>query len=378
MIIRDAIHGSIEFSALEESVLGSPLLQRLRYVKQLATAYLVFPSAQHTRFEHSAGAMHLTGSLCKKLGVEEGQAKLLRLAALLHDVGHAAFAHETEHVMVKHTGLNHEERGIKILEKNELAEKIEDEGLSFKQLKTMMEGNGLASMLTKDLGTDRIDYLLRDAYFTGVAYSLIDADRLMNSMCVHNGEVVVTEKGRLAAESLLASRYFMFNVVYYHPTIRIAGEMVAKAIDEALEEGELTVEEAIGGTDYGVLHDLSKKNSSLAKCVLERKLFKKAVVADAASGEAANFFSSKSAAKEISQAMEKAGLQENDFVACMPYMHTKKLSVKLLNNEKKIEDLAATSSLIQALQKERRESHFILAVEEKNKAKADRAIGKLF
>ncbi len=377
LIIRDAIHGSIELNALEEKIIDSPLLQRLRFVKQLSAAYLVFPSAQHTRFEHSVGAMHLSGTLCKRLQVDPVQAQLVRLAALLHDIGHSAFAHEAERVLVTHAKMNHEQRGIVLLKESDLSSVIEREGLSVKEIEAMLQGKGLGSLLTKDMGTDRIDYLMRDAYFTGVAYSLIDADRLMQSMTVHDGEVMVTEKGRLAAESLLASRYFMFNVVYFHPTVRIAGEMTVRAVERAIEDRAIDAESVFSGTDYGVLSALAEKYV-LAQRVLERRLFKKALVIDTSVDEhASRFFSSAHAGTQLHAAMEEAGFVEDEYAVCLPSSHTKKLSVKLLSSEKKIEDLAHTSHLVQALQKERREKHFILACDESKKEKAANAVKRL-
>jgi HD superfamily phosphohydrolase len=378
MIIRDAIHASIEFDALEEQVLDSPQLQRLRYVKQLATEYLVFPSAQHTRLEHSVGAMHLTGQLSKRLGLEESDCRMLRLAALLHDIGHGAFSHSSEPLMLKHTGLDHEQRGIKLIADSELASMIEEAGFSFKHLKSLLLGQGQGSMLTSDLGTDRIDYLLRDAYFTGVAYSLIDADRLLNTMALHEGQMVVTEKGRLAAESMLVSRHFMFNVVYHHPTSRIANEMVAKSMELALEAGVCNIEELLSGTDYGVLYDLSRRKSVLSKRVLERELFKKSMIVDCSKDKGAlDFFYSSGAAQQVSDALDEAGLAQEDFVACLP-LTPKKVSAKILTDDDGVRELAQSSSLLQALEKQGRHSQFILGTDSKHEQKAARAVAKLF
>ncbi|MEK6924125.1 MAG: HD domain-containing protein, partial [Candidatus Micrarchaeota archaeon] len=368
----------MEFNALEAQVLDSQPLQRLRFVKQLATAYLVFPSAQHTRFEHSVGAMHLTGEICRKLNAEPAQFQLLRLAALLHDVGHPAFSHETEEVLRKATGEGHEERGARLVEESGLANAVEKAGFSARELKNLLAGRGWGSVLTDDLGADRIDYLMRDAHFTGVAYSLIDADRLLQTMAVHDGRVVVTEKGRMAAESLLTSRYFMFNVVYYHPTVRIAGEMVAKTVAAAIRDEAITAEGVAGGTDYGVLERLQEAGYPLASRVFERKLFKKALVVDTAAEESASkFFSSKNALAEVEGALAAAGFAEGEFAACMPLVHTKEITAKLLSGGK-LCDLQASSSLVRALQAERREGHFVLGVDERRKTQAAEAVLKLF
>lgn len=276
-LIKDAIHDSIEVSALELQIIDSPLVQRLRFVKQLSTAYLVYPSANHSRFEHSLGAMHLTGVLCNLLGVEQSKKEELRLAALLHDVGHAAFSHVSEPLLHRLTGHNHEERGIKLVRESGLGELVERNGHSLSGLQPLLEGNGEGAIVTSELGTDRMDYLLRDSHFTGVAYSIIDADRLLRTLEYKDGELFVQERGVLAAESLLVSRYFMFNAVYHHPTVRIAGEMAVKALENGIEDGKTSVGEVERGGDFELLYKLSQSGSALASGVLERKLYKSCV-----------------------------------------------------------------------------------------------------
>src|SRR3989338_9045083 len=248
-LIKDAIHDSIELSEEELAVIDSPLFQRLRFVRQLSTAYLVYPSATHTRFEHSLGAMHLTGVLAGRLGFTKEKVGALRLAALLHDVGHGAFAHVSDPLLQERTGMMHETRGLDLVRRSGLRDAVKDAGVSLSELSRLMEGDGEGAIITRDLGTDRIDYLLRDAHFTGVAYSTIDADRLLHTMPYRKGELFVEERGLLAAESLLVTRHFMFKAVYSHPTVRISGEMVAQAMRDGLRDKQITVSDIAQGSD---------------------------------------------------------------------------------------------------------------------------------
>ncbi len=376
-VVRDAVHGNIELSALEEKIVDSKEMQRLRFVRQLSTAYLVYPSAQHSRFEHSLGAMHLSGVLAKKLEFDKQEAQLLRLAALLHDVGHGAFAHDTDELILQRTGKLHEERGIEMVASGQIGKEIEKSGLELEDLFSVMEGKGSGGMLTSDLGADRIDYLLRDAYFTGVSYSLIDAERLMDSVVFRKGEVMITEKGRLAAESLLISRHFMFNAVYYHPTVRISKQMLKTSVSNALKEGKIGLDDVALGTDYALLEKLASF-SPLAQRIFERRLYKKAVVVDAHSSSFyEKFLSSKKAESEIDHALESAGFAKGEFAVCMPESSAKKFSVKMEKADGEVEELAKTSPLIRALQQPSDAGKLIVACHEKQVHKAQKALARL-
>ncbi|MFH1257462.1 MAG: HD domain-containing protein, partial [Candidatus Micrarchaeota archaeon] len=232
-VIRDSIHGNIELTPLEIAIIDTPELQRLRYVRQLSLAYLVYPSALHTRFEHSLGTMHLTKLLSERLFRDKEEKQLLRLAALLHDVGHSAFSHLPEELIRKVTGKSHEKMGEEKILSGNIAQILEKHQISPKKLAKFMKGSK-AKIISSELGTDRMDYLLRDAYFTGVAYSVVDAQRLLLSLTYENGRLALEEKGILAAESLLVSRYLMFNAVYNHHAVRIAAAMLNKGLEIAL------------------------------------------------------------------------------------------------------------------------------------------------
>jgi putative nucleotidyltransferase with HDIG domain len=160
-VIRDPIHGLIKISEKEKKIIDQPIFQRLRRIKQLSVEYLVYPSATHTRFEHSLGVMELSGKMASvlKWNVEEA-----RLAGLLHDIGHIAFSHSGEKLLPLFGFENHEDLGKEMLEAMGIGLGEEEYLVSF------------------DYGSDRMDYLVRDAYHTGTAYGIIEYDTIIRNL----------------------------------------------------------------------------------------------------------------------------------------------------------------------------------------------------
>ncbi|VVB57536.1 Deoxyguanosinetriphosphate triphosphohydrolase-like protein [uncultured archaeon] len=244
-IIRDPVHGPIELTDLERRILDSAPMQRLRHVRQLGLAHLVYPGAHHTRFEHSLGCLHLAQQMAHALSLDQKNERRLRLAALLHDVGHLAFSHDSEIVTQLRWG-NHEERGARMVRAGEIADIIgrEDSPASVAQ---WMQGSSYGQLITSDVGADRIDYLLRDAHYTGVAYGVVDGPRILSTLQWKSGAPILRANGLEAAESLIMARFEMFHAVYYHHTVRIIRSMLQQAILEAL--GDERLDECAAQTD---------------------------------------------------------------------------------------------------------------------------------
>ncbi|MFH1257404.1 MAG: HD domain-containing protein, partial [Candidatus Micrarchaeota archaeon] len=361
--IRDAVHNNIELNPLEISIIDTPGMQRLHYVRQLTLAYLVYPSALHTRFEHSLGTFHLTKLLSDRLLEDKEEKQLLRLAALLHDVGHSAFSHMPEELIEEKTGKDHELLGEEKILRGNIAEILIKNHISPRELLKAMKSSE-AQIISSDLGTDRMDYLLRDAYFTGVAYSLIDAQRLLLSLVLKNGRLMVEEKGFLAAESLLVSRYLMFNAVYNHHAVRIAGEMLQKALRIAIEDEKLSVPALINGTDEIILHDL--KGEPLIDRIYGRNLYK--IAYEDPAFEAKN---EKKQQKELETALS-AELDYSDFVICMPKQPMGAISTEVLFDDGSAKNLASISTIAKAVSLERKASGIIIATDKRNAEKAGR------
>ncbi len=233
-IIRDPVQGTIELSPIEARLMDTPIFQRLRGIRQLGMTHLVYPGAHHTRFEHALGSLLLADKMARAVELAAPERKRLRLAALLHDVGHLAFSHDSESVTASRLG-DHEKRGAKMILSSPLAEIIERED-DPKTIARWMQGESYGQLITSDVGADRIDYLLRDAHYTGVAYGVIDGARILSTLRWEKNKPALRGGGLEAAESLIMARFEMFHAVYYHHAVRMARAMLQAALLEALDD----------------------------------------------------------------------------------------------------------------------------------------------
>jgi putative nucleotidyltransferase with HDIG domain len=273
--IRDPLHGTVALTKTEERLLDSPVMQRLRGVRQLAMAYLVYPGANHTRFEHSIGTLALADRMCRELGLGEEKTAKVRAAALLHDIGHSAFSHEAEAVLERKIG-THEEIGREMVLRCGIAGILSSE-FSPREIAHLCS-KPLGGIITSDIGADRMDYLLRDSHYTGVAYGVIDSERICGSLSLSKNGLRLRERGLEAGEGLLVARFAMFSTVYLHKTVRIASRMLQQAMGIALDDGTLAPEEFLALSDSQALSALCRSRAAApyAMGLLERRLFKKA------------------------------------------------------------------------------------------------------
>ncbi|MBI5253592.1 MAG: HD domain-containing protein [Euryarchaeota archaeon] len=274
--IRDSIHGDIFLTQVEFEIVDTPEFQRLRRLKQLGMTYLVYPSANHTRFEHSLGALHLAGRVAGKLGLSEEDKKKIRIAALLHDVGHGPLSHTSEELLERYLNKSHERITGSIIRNSSISTIIERHGIEKKDITKLLQSS---KIISGEFDVDRMDFLVRDAHHTGVGYGIIDLDRLINTMQIFKGELVVEEGGLKAVEALLVARFLMIPTVYLHHTSRIADAMFLRATERAIEEGLLRYEMLYKMDDYDV-QNLFRNASGYVRDIGERfderKLFKKA------------------------------------------------------------------------------------------------------
>ncbi|WP_316827570.1 HD domain-containing protein [Pedobacter miscanthi] len=237
-IINDPVYGFISIpSELVYDVISHPYFQRLRYIKQLGMTHLVYPGALHTRFHHALGAMHLMSlaiNLLKSKGhaITEGEEEAAILAILLHDIGHGPFSHALEHSLV--TGIRHEDISAKLM--NDL--NIHFEGKLSHAIEVF---NGtyhkkfLHQLISGQLDLDRMDYLNRDSFFTGVSEGVISFDRIIKMFNVFDDDLVIEEKGIYSIEKFLIARRLMYWQVYLHKTV-ISGEMILVKLLERAKE----------------------------------------------------------------------------------------------------------------------------------------------
>jgi len=244
---RDPIHNFIQASPIEVEIINTPIFQKLHNIKQLSLGYYVYHGAEHSRFGHMLGAMHLAGlafdSLkrnSEKLGesfdADDTDKKTIRIAALLHDVGHAPFSHSLENIL----GDKHEKYSVVLVE-NYFADLIKKANVEVETVKNLILGDPypgkhyLSKIVSGQLDVDRLDYLLRDSYYAGVSYGKFDLSRIIDQLCVVNKEFVVLEGGYESVEQLVFARYQMYQQVYFHKTKR-AFELMLWECGEILKE----------------------------------------------------------------------------------------------------------------------------------------------
>ena len=268
--IRDPVHGYIKMTEVERELIDSPFLQRLRRIHQLAGSYLVYPGALHTRFEHVIGAMHVAGLIAESLTqaseMDEGMVQEVRVAALLHDVGHGPFSHMYEEVLSEKGRVSHEDISQRVILETSIRDILQKNGFSPKKMSQIAVGRQgskppfMNEIIAGGLSADMMDYLPRDSYFTGVEYGKVDAQRVVDSLHVAEGHLVIDDAALYAFEALLLGRYEMFKAVYYHRTVRAAELMLVRSMKLADDTLRLTdisdLDRYLELTDEVVLHNL--------------------------------------------------------------------------------------------------------------------------
>jgi HD superfamily phosphohydrolase len=289
-IIRDPLWDNIRLDRSALLALDTPAMQRLRYVRQVGHAFLVYPGATHTRFEHALGAYHLTKRALASLeergeltDVREDDCLAVRLAALLHDIGHYPFSHALEEAGFPH----HEALGVAKLSQGELGEnlrRVGGPGLAgaVGDLIRGVSESPLQGLISGSLDLDKIDYLSRDARMCGVPYGTVDVDRLLSTLTLVETEggrveVGVQEKGVSALESLLFAKYQMYRNVYWHHAVRSATCMFKRSVRRAVARGALTVAAIAEATDDGLMELLIRDGDPLAGAIRARRLHKRAL-----------------------------------------------------------------------------------------------------
>ena len=235
-IINDPVHGFVTVSdPLIYEIISHPWFQRLRRINQMAMSYLVYPGAVHSRLHHALGAYHLMQNALyelKQKGVEitEDEEQGAKIAILLHDVGHGPFSHALESLLVKNLG--HETLSMMIMEElnMEMQGKLQT---AIDIFKNSYPKKFLHQLISGQLDVDRMDYLTRDSFFSGVIEGMIGCDRIIKMLTVHQGELMVEEKGIYTIEEFLVSRRLMYWQVYQHKTVLSAEMTLVKILERA-------------------------------------------------------------------------------------------------------------------------------------------------
>lgn len=315
--IRDPIHSYVELDDEILKIVDNEFFQRLRYIKQNGLAYLVFPSANHTRFEHSLGTFHIASMMINNLESKDIDVDVMKKVALLHDIGHLPFSHTFEDAMkilfymdnskymeimskigVKtpyETAKFHEYLGIFIL-KN-CMEGLEDVANKMEEIYVKKKGGIEKSLISSTFDADRLDYLQRDSYYFGVRYGLIPLDRILTVMRINSsGKYVFDSKGRDDLEHFLIARYHMYSAVYSHPVKGLMDMVMAFAIAKMIKDNVISVEDLtscekiVNFTDDFILMKLKENPSyrQFYETIYKRIKYKKKILEDQ---DADNFIS---------------------------------------------------------------------------------------
>jgi len=287
-VVRDPLWNNIRLDPEALAVVDTAAVQRLRYVRQLGHAFLVYPGATHSRFEHALGAYHLARRLLAQVEdagdarVEPADRVRLKLAALLHDIGHYPFSHALEEAGLPH----HEVLAGRQLASDGLAQRLAELDAPAERLLPLIQGTArepLAGLVSGSLDVDKLDYLSRDAWMCGVPYGVIDVDRLLTSLTVASDPdgrrtLALHEKGLAALESLLFAKYQMYRNVYWHHAVRSATAMFKRLVRRAIATAQLEPAAVAVATDDGLIHDLMQRDTTgLARRLRERRLAKRAL-----------------------------------------------------------------------------------------------------
>ena len=299
--IKDPVHGYVYITENEKELVDSYPMQRLRRLRQLAGSEYVYPGANHTRFEHCIGVMYLAGKAVENPNisriVQDEEADMVRIAGLLHDVGHGPFSHVFEQLLIRDLDKTHEDITSWIVEKSELNEKITSMGYNPDDVAKLAVGklhkkgrSFLDQVISSAVDVDKQDFIVRDTFHTGAEYGFIDVFRLIHALDVLDDDLAV-ELGALSAlESFIIARIESFKSIYFHRVGRAVQIMLATAMEKANEELGLTKfktpEEYLAMDDYTIWTALKNcekakeiignlERRKMLKCAYERTFYEK-------------------------------------------------------------------------------------------------------
>jgi len=299
--IKDPVHGFVYISEDEKAIIDTYPMQRLRRLRQLAGSEYVYPGANHTRFEHCVGVMYLARKVSENSHISrlisDEEADEVRVAALLHDVGHGPFSHVFEQLLIRELDQTHEDITSWIIEKSELGDRLSKMGYASDEVAKLAVGKRLKAgkaflnqVISSAVDVDKQDFIVRDTFHTGAEYGFIDVFRLIHALDVL-GENLAVEVGALSAlEAFIIARIESFKSIYFHRVGRAAQIMLAMAMEKANQELGLTAfktpDEYLAMDDYTVWSSLKKceksksiisdlEHRNLLKCAYERTFYEK-------------------------------------------------------------------------------------------------------
>ncbi|MEM3730585.1 MAG: HD domain-containing protein [Candidatus Bathyarchaeia archaeon] len=406
--IKDPIHGYVYITHVEKEIIDTFPVQRLRRLRQLAGAEYVYPGANHTRFEHSVGVMYLAGKVLENPNIagnlSEEESEMVKIGALLHDVGHGPFSHVFEFLLDKELNKTHEDITQWIITNSELKDVLNGFGYNPKEIGNLAVGRlhkprkpFLDQIISSAIDVDKLDFIVRDTHHTGAEYGYIDIFRLIHGFDLLDGDLAVDLGALSALESFIIARIESFKSIYFHRVGRAAQIMLAMAMEKANEELGLTSfktpEEYLAMDDYtiwaklkncekssGIIRNLERRK--MLKCAYERTFYQRDAVIS-------NIFSQEAHRKQLQEDIAKKAGVENEAVIIdvptvpsVPYHHSVLLEpmeiptfYKTLEGEKVQQRLSEISKIFDVLK------GFInilrVYTDEENREKVGRAASKI-
>ncbi|MBU3966498.1 MAG: HD domain-containing protein [Euryarchaeota archaeon] len=268
--VKDPLYGFIGLTHKELELLGTPVVQRLRRIKQLGNTHLVYPSACHSRFEHTLGVLHIANRMAEKLSLSDSEIEIIRYAALLHDIGHGPLSHNFEAILeiVNHKEISHENITLRIIKEDSDIDRILGD-MKDEVLFLFNEKNDTVNskIISGNIDADRLDYLRRDSYHTGVAYGIFDLERILHTIQKivdgDRSEIAILKKGQDAIESYRLARFLMHTQVYFHHVRAITDNMLNRAVEIAIRDKTLSKDFLKFDNDHFLSNYLSLDDSRL-------------------------------------------------------------------------------------------------------------------
>jgi len=287
--IKDPLYGYIRITDIERKIIDTQPVQRLRRIRQLSGAEYAYPAANHTRFEHVLGTMYLAGILAQSIPMDLSSQEIqrIRLAALVHDVGHAPFSHLFEPLLAKYLGKTHEDMTFWVITESELSSALKAERFDPSEIGKLAVGRlgdpqkpFLDQIIRSSVDVDKMDFIVRDSYHTGAGYGYVDIFRLIYTMDTLDGNLAVDVTAIPTLETFLLARLESFRAIYFHRAARAVQIMILKALEEAKDELDIekikTPETYLTLDDYLVWSILKrcKKSRAIMQDIEQRKLLK--------------------------------------------------------------------------------------------------------
>ena len=360
-VLADTIHGIIDLNPLQIELISQPELQRLAWLYQLSFTKLVFPGANNTRFEHSIGTSYLAGKIADQLELTKDEKQAVIAAGLLHDIGHPPLSH----IMEKFTPSGHEQLASDIItgdqklflpEAGQIPNILESYGISPQKIGDIISGknkNYLGNIISGDIDADRLDYLLRDAYYTGVSHGNIGIERIIKMLKIKEGKICVLEKGVRSVEEMLLARTQMYPAVYWHHAVRISGLMLERAVEPVINH--LPYFSSLN--DFQLLEKLKTLGTFQKETVdrlLTRQLYKRAFVATSLElqkyPKITNLIQNKNLEQQI---CEKLNISKNHIIidARSSEQKLEPLNIPVIRKDNSIIDIKEISSLASGIYK---------------------------